>query len=175
MAVAILIPVGLVVAWVRAPHSEIAAFRKAIAAADRIVVRDGGFNCCGPVDDQSILFEVTDPAEIESVRANLEFAGTTGPCMCCGFPGIDWYQGTERIALTAVQHGKAIRWRGWADLRLTDASGEWFAQWLVAHGVKKEEIEIGLGGPRSDARRRALQAAQGRAKSTPPAAKGKGE
>ena len=44
-----------------------------IATADRIVVRDGGFDCCGPVDKEDILFEVTDLAEIREVLQNLEF------------------------------------------------------------------------------------------------------
>jgi len=94
------------------------AFRKAVAMADRVVVRDGGFDCCGPVDDEAILFEVTDPAEIKTVLMHLDFTGRTSPCECCGFPGIDWYRGKERIALTAMQHRKAMRWADGGDLCL---------------------------------------------------------
>ena len=36
-------------------------FYDAIQDADRLVVRDGGFNCCGSVSKQAILFEVTNP------------------------------------------------------------------------------------------------------------------
>ena len=31
-------------------------FGPAIAAADRIVVRADGFDCCGPVDESGVLF-----------------------------------------------------------------------------------------------------------------------
>jgi hypothetical protein len=127
-----------------------------MAVADRIVVRDGGFNCCGPVDDEAILFQVTSPSEIRTVREHLKFVGTTSPCNCCGFPGIDWYKGKERIALTAVQHGKALRW-GRDDLRLSAESCKWLTHWLVSHGVKEQEIEGGCGGPRRDLRRHAAR------------------
>jgi hypothetical protein len=140
----------LVTRYVKSPT---VAFPWATATADRIVVRDGGFDCCGPVDDESVLFEVTDPSEIKAVLANIEFTGTQFPCNCCGFPGIDWYRGKERLALTAVQHGKAIRWR-YADLRLSEKSREWIVRWLVGHGVNEKEIEGGCGGPRRDMRRR---------------------
>ncbi|MHB1033753.1 MAG: hypothetical protein ACYC35_14640 [Pirellulales bacterium] len=134
--------------------SPAARFRHAVAHADRIVVRDGGFDCCGPVDDEAILFQVTDPAEIEEVLANLEMAESRPHCACCGFPGIDFYRGQTRVALTSVQHGDAIRWSGWfCDLRLSQKSQEWLVGWLVKHGVSEKEIEQGNGGPRRGARR----------------------
>jgi hypothetical protein len=86
------------------------SLRWAIAKADRIVVRDGGFNCCSDVDSEVVLFEVTDPAEVQEVREHLLATGTGSQCGCCGFPGIDWYRGETRVALTAVQHGGALRW-----------------------------------------------------------------
>ena len=129
-----------------------ATFHRTIAAADRIVVRDGGFDCCGPVDDEAVLFEVTDPAEIKAVFEHLKFTGTTGSCACCGFPGIDWYHGHERLALTAVQHGLAIRFGG-LDWCLSKESRDWLTHWLVTHGVNTEEIAGGCGGPRRDLRK----------------------
>jgi hypothetical protein len=148
VAVILLVIVGRMVA----ARGFTAEFHDTLAGADRIVVRDGGFDCCGPVDDGAVLFEVTDPSEIKAVLKNLEFVSRGFPCMCCGFPGIDWYQGKQRIALTAVQHGQAIRMEG-SDWRLSDESRVWLTRWLTAHGVNKEEIQQGCGGPRKGLRR----------------------
>jgi hypothetical protein len=146
------VPILLVVwaAW-PVPATYVAGFDGTVASADRIVVRDGGYNCCGPVDDDAVLFAVTDRSEIESLLANLKFTGETRPCMCCGFPGIDWYNDGKRIALTAVQHGGAIRWDGCKhDLCLSGKSQDYLVQWLVGHGVNEKEIKGGCGGPRRD-------------------------
>jgi hypothetical protein len=136
-------------------------FHPAIAKADKVVVRDGGFDCCGKVDGDKILFTVTDPEEVKQVAAHLEFQSVTTTnslyesCMCCGSPGIDWYRDGRRIALTAVQHGHGIRWRGFATSRilgiqigygdgpLTKGSADWLVGWLAEHGVTgpKEEAE----------------------------------
>ena len=117
----------------------------AVAAwADRIVVRDGGFDCCVLVDDQRILFEVTDVQELEEVRKHIQLVPETPDtaCMCCGYPGMDWYRGPRRLALTGLQHGAAIRWRGFPmDARLTKASAEWMVTWLVRHGVSTEAAD----------------------------------
>jgi hypothetical protein len=135
----------------------------AVAKADRVVVRDGGFDCCGPVDNEDVLFEVANLSEIQELHANLKFEEqqTRRACMCCGFPGIDWYRGKDRLALAAVQHGKAIRWKGCpGDMAMTRESSEWLVAWLTRHGVNKTEIERGCGGPRRDAKRRAAKAGQ---------------
>ncbi|MCX7424878.1 MAG: tetratricopeptide repeat protein [Planctomycetia bacterium] len=135
-------------------------FSEAVAKTDRIVVRDGGFDCCGPVDTDVILFEVSEPSEIREVLDNLAFdeSQKKGHCNCCGFPGIDFYAGNERLALTAVQHGKAIRWNACpGDIGLTGESKQWLVEWLVRHGVQEAEIEGGCGGPRRDLRQRAAQ------------------
>jgi len=118
-------------------------FAKSIAFADRIVVRDGGFDCCGNVDEQDVLFVVTDKDEIETVRNNIRFVKrpSVGTCKCCGGPGMDWYKGDERIALTAFQHGKAIRWRGFSrhfgygDRPLTGKSKAWLKEWFKSHDL----------------------------------------
>lgn len=138
-----------VVNTIRGPQVRLS---DAVATADRIVVRDGGFDCCGSVDDEAILFETTDPGEIKTVLANLECTNTQSPCKCCGFPGIDWYEGKRRLAVTAIQHGKAIRW-GHSDWCLSETSREWIVRWLVKHGVSETEIDGGCGGPRRNDRR----------------------
>ena len=69
-----------------------------------------------------------------------------GGCLCCGWPGIDWYKGRKRLALTSVQHGHGIRWkefgtqyfgplRGYGDIPLTNESAIWLIEWLGSHGI----------------------------------------
>lgn len=134
-------------------------FGPAIAGADRIVVRADGFDCCYPVDETKVLFTVTSPKEIAEVANHIRFVSrsTTNSlgesCLCCGGPGIDWYRGEKRIVFTAMQHGRAIRWRGFSTLRilmfragngygdgpLTDESQIWLKKWFLSHGVGQSE------------------------------------
>ncbi|MCI5221353.1 MAG: hypothetical protein D3924_01380 [Candidatus Electrothrix sp. AR4] len=132
-------------------------FGPVIAEADRIVVRGGGFDCCGPVDETAVLFTVTEPEEVADVARHIRFTQRTTTnslseaCMCCGGPGIDWYKGKKRVALTAMQHGYAIRWRGFSTMRilgfrvgygdgpLTEESQAWLKEWFRSHGIEPEE------------------------------------
>lgn len=134
-------------------------FHPAVEHADRIVVRTGGFNCCRPLDETQVLFEVTDLREVADVRARIAFEAVTTTnsfnetCMCCGEPGMDWYRGKKRLALTAFQHGKGIRWNGFStgrflgvrfgygDAPLTDESQAWVRAWLASHGMQDMEAE----------------------------------
>lgn len=118
-------------------------FRATTASADRIVVRDGGYDCCGPVVGQKILFEITDERELKEVRNNLRFepGESFSACMCCGYPGIDWYRGNRRIALTGVQHMHSLRWKGFpGDAYLTEESSQWLGQWLKRHGLDDRRL-----------------------------------
>ncbi len=123
-------------------------FQHAIKGADRIVIRNGGFNCCGnDVDAQSILLEITDKEEIDEFNRSMKFQhrfmiSFETPCRCCGFPGIDWYRGTERIALTGMQHGRAVRWAGFrADESLTLEAAQWFESFRRENGLPKERSQ----------------------------------
>ena len=118
-----------------------ARFAASIRFADRIVVRDGGYNCCASVDNDRILFEVTDEEELREVQHELVLEpGRPGfQCMCCGYPGIDWYRGDRQLALTSIQHDEAIRWRGFpGDVALTPSASAWLVGWLKRHGVTTE-------------------------------------
>jgi hypothetical protein len=132
-------------------------FHPAIASADRIVVRADGFNCCRAIDETNVLFEVTDPRQVADVRAHMAFeaVATTNSlleaCLCCGAPGVDWYRGKKRLAMTALQHGKRVRWKGFSTARflgvrvgygdapLTTESSQWIHAWLASHGVGDAE------------------------------------
>lgn len=129
-------------------HGE---FQKTISTADAIVVRDGGFNWCHSVDGQKVLFRVTNAREIKEVAEHIKFRSpqALGGCMCSGFPGIDWYKDGKRIALTSVQHGIALRWKGFpgwkglpGDAHFTQESGKWVVTWLAKHGVADPEEEF---------------------------------
>ena len=65
---------GAVVVWKREPllrallynepvHLD-TAFHEAIAEADRIVIRQGGFDCCGPVSSDPVIFTVSGRAAV---------------------------------------------------------------------------------------------------------------
>ena len=121
-------------------------FHKLATKADRLVTRKGGSGCCGTVDDDEILFFTTNRNEIAKVNDLIRFETNQmwNACMCCGYPGLDWYAGNKRIALTSVQHGRAIRWNEFpGDALLTSASSKQLVEWLATHGITgpKEEIE----------------------------------
>jgi len=117
---------------------------KLIAGADRIVVRDGGFKDADGSTDDRILFEVTAPSQVKEVLENLELRKKQdlSRCACPGYPRLDWYQGKQRIALTSIQHGRAIRWKGFrGDAQLTGKSAEWLVHWLSRQGVDPNKIK----------------------------------
>ncbi len=128
-----------------APYAK--PFAKLISSADRVVVRDGGYDCCGPIEGQRILFEVTDPDELAELSNNLQFVRKepSRSCACCGWPGIDWYCGDRRVALTSIKHGAALRWTGFpGDAELTPESAEWLQQWLEKHDVTPADRQYDL-------------------------------
>jgi len=128
------------------PFTYTGQFHDAILPADRIVVRDGGFNCCSSVKGQPILLTVTNPVEIKEIFDHIQFVPMTNEilsgCLCCGYPGVDWYRGRKRLALTSIQHGMAIRWKHFAtdyigpfptygDAPLTLESAIWINGWMT--------------------------------------------
>jgi len=125
-------------------------FHKAIEKADLVVVRDGGFNCCKSADGDKILFKTSDPKEIKDLYDHISFSGKQNACLCCGHPGIDWYKGKKRLALTSMQHGRALRWSGfknfglnYADAYFTEDSEKWLCAWFEKHGVQLREEQGG--------------------------------
>ncbi len=123
-------------------RAEKAYFFKTISEADRIVVRDGGFDCCVPeeeIDRQPVLAVVTNAADVAAFTAMIRFEdgpSTGAYCMCCGHPGIDWWKGGERLALTSVQHGKGLRWRTFSDdYSFTAESASALSRWFEARGI----------------------------------------
>lgn len=117
-------------------------FHNIIKYADRMVIRNGGFGCCEPIDKQKVLTTITNLQELAEVYTNLQFVTKQdwGLCECCGYPGLDWYRGTNRLALTSVQHCDAIRWEGFpGDASLTENSRKWLRAWLKRRNIKTVE------------------------------------
>ena len=132
------------------PALAIKKFKELTGTADRIVIREGGFNCCGKVGttekDGKWLLVITNAAEIVEFNALFDFTEDCGGCMCCGCPGIDWYRKGKRIALTAMQHGHSLRWKGFksgsdkfGDCYYTDESKAKLTDWFKAHLPKLAE------------------------------------
>ena len=125
-------------------RAEKECFFRMVAEADRIVVRDGGFDCCTPeeiIDRQKVFVVITNAAEIAAFTAMIRFEDGPGggQCLCCGYPGIDWWKGGERVALTAVQHGLALRWSTFSDdYPFTKESSKTLVQWLKEHGISAD-------------------------------------
>jgi len=86
-------------------------FQSKLSLCDKIVVRDGGNTCHGNIDTDEILLTITEPNEIKKFIKSIEFSvfQRREACACCGWPGIDFYCGTERIMVTSVQHNKELR------------------------------------------------------------------
>ena len=119
---------------------------KAIIGADRIVVRDGGQVCCTTREEmlkQPIYFVVTNATEILQVVEHTDLAPTLrcNPCFCCGHPGIDWFRGSNRLAITTWKHGYGILMEDGFVGYLTPDSKAWLRNWLLSHGLKEDDIK----------------------------------
>ena len=119
--------------------SETDRFQEAVAEADRMVIRDGGFGCCTKPERDPVLLELKDPKEIAELRGIFKFNDrcSNSKCMCCGHPGIDWWKGDELLARTAVQHLTALRWeRFTGDAELTPEASDALTAWFAARNIK---------------------------------------
>ncbi len=119
--------------------SETERFQAAVAEADRVVIRDGGFGCCTKPERDPVLLELKDPKDIAELRRIFRFKdrGSNSECMCCGHPGIDWWKGDKLLARTAVQHLEALRWKRFhGDAELTSEAAEALTAWFAARGIK---------------------------------------
>lgn len=118
--------------------SETERFQAAVAKADRVVIRDGGFGCCTEPERDPVLLVLTDPKEIAELRGIFRFKdlGSNSSCMCCGHPGIDWWKGDELLARTAVQHLTALRWKRFnGDAELTPEASEALSAWFAGRSI----------------------------------------
>ena len=128
-------------------ETGIADFKKRIAQADKIVIRDGTVKWDLPTDKDPVLCTITDPKEItafnkmfvfveKAKKSDWEESDVGQPCRCEGGPGIDWWKGGEKVAQTALHHGKSLWWDGFTwDFFLTPSSTDEIAKWFSAHSI----------------------------------------
>jgi hypothetical protein len=112
--------------------------------ADKMIVRDGGRDCCASVNKDPVLFEVNDSKEIKEfiINMNIRNYQDSSFCECCGWPGIDFYKDGKRIAITSIKHGFLISWKNLpSDANLTKGTQKWLKKWLMKHGVKEKDID----------------------------------
>ena len=118
---------------------SVGSFTNLIATADKIVIRDGGYSCCGAkIDEQPVLLVVTNASEIAEFNAQIKFSldDDMSWCMCCGHPGIDWRKDGRRIALTSAHHGGSLRWCDFpCDMMFTPDSAKALAKWFKDRGL----------------------------------------
>ena len=129
-------------------------FRPRIARADKIVIRDGNVNWDKPTDKDPVLATITDPKEIAAFNRMFVFVEKSDKeewdpradiglgCGCPGGPGIDWWKGGEKLAQTALHHGKTVWWDGFTwDFVLTKKSQKAIADWLSSHSISLDNAK----------------------------------
>ena len=110
------------------------AFQSEIADADRVVIRKGGGGCHGDPDRDDVLYVITNKTELAEFGKMFRFSGSSMPCACCGYPGVDWWKGDKRIVLSAIHHGITLRVKGSSgDLRLWHFSRLALSKWFEEH------------------------------------------
>ena len=128
-------------------ETGVADFKKRVAQADKIVIRDGTVKWDRPTDKDPVLRTITDSKEIaafnkmfvfveKAKKSDWEPSDTGQPCRCEGGPGIDWWKDGEKLAQTALHHGKSLWWDGFTwDFFLTPSSKDEVAKWFSAHSI----------------------------------------
>ena len=136
-------------------ETGVADFKKRIAQADKIVIRDGTVKWDLPTDKDPVLRTITDPKEIaafnkmfvfveKAKKEDWEPSDVGQPCRCEGGPGIDWWKGGEKLAQTALHHGTSLWWDGFTwDFFLTPSSKDDVAKWFSTHSIDLK-IEGGM-------------------------------
>ncbi len=135
-------------AWCSAGQNDIVdpnpGFQKLIAGATKVVVRNGGDICCvSPKEtlNQEVYFIIEDSDVLRELAKNIVFLPATekNSCFCCGHPGIDWYVGDQRVALTGWKHGFGLM-AGGVVAFFTPESKTWMRKWLLEHGLTENQI-----------------------------------
>ena len=128
-------------------ETGVADFKKRVAQADKIVIRDGTVKWDRPTDKDPVLRTITDSKEIaafnkmfvfveKAKKSDWEPSDVGQLCRCEGGPGIDWWKGGEKLAQTALHHGKSLWWDGFTwDFFLTPSSKDEVAKWFSAHSI----------------------------------------
>ena len=129
------------------------AFQAEIADADRVVIRKGGGGCHGDPDKDDVLYVITNKTELAEFGKMFRFSGSSMPCACCGYPGVDWWKGNKRLVLSAIHHGHALGVKGFPgiNLRLSSSSRLALSKWFKEHCGIDIENDGGWTDHRDDA------------------------
>jgi hypothetical protein len=131
--------IGLAALWhgsLVGDQRQIMRFKSKIAGADRVVIRKGGGGCCSDQDKDDVLYVITNKTELAEFGKMFRFSGSSMPCGCCGYPGVDWWKGGERLVISAIHHGGALSVKGSADnLELSRFSRLALSKWFKEHCV----------------------------------------
>jgi len=122
-------------------------FHQIVAAADRIVIHPDGVKDDRPIDGETVLFQVTNDAQVRVVSKHIAFESPQqrDSCFCYGNPTIVWYQGDKQLACASLKHGEKLYWAGFpGDVQLAKESADWIVDWLSKHGVPgpKQQLEM---------------------------------
>lgn len=114
-----------------------------LSRVDRIRVIDGGV-ADGEVLGTDVLLDVHGRDHAQALSGALRISedpGGFGRCMCLGDPGLELFEGSQRLATLGHHHGLAIRWHGWkSDARLLAADP--ILDWFSARGVHGPRAEF---------------------------------
>jgi hypothetical protein len=117
-------------------------FHQVIAEADRVVIRDGGFVSPDSLTNQFVLAVIIKTNEIRKIYQNLQFKTNQQGSVCAGlgYPGVDWYKGTNLLALTAMHGCTTVSWEGFpSDAFLSKASTQWLRKWFASLKLDKSK------------------------------------
>lgn len=129
----------------------LAEFNAKIAAADRIVIRDGNFSWNQATDNDPVLYTIAGTKAVAEFNAMFAFVGKDERgkplsiglgCGCPGGPGIDWWKGETKLTQTALHHGEALWWDGFTwDFALTDKAKSSLAEWFKDKGIDLDKFD----------------------------------
>lgn len=125
------------VTWFAISNDPNATFQNAVQHSNEIVIHAKGYENTAS-RHRTVFLRMTDPDAISEFNSNIRFKRSFGGerCGCQGFPGIDWFHGTERIAYAGLQHETHVRWTPYSyDMPMTDTSRQWLARYMAQHGV----------------------------------------
>ena len=84
----------------------------------------------------NVLADISAKVEAATPEDPFGFLIRLDPSVTNDLPAIT-LRADERVALTAVQHGRALRWRAFSDdYPFTEESAQALARWFEEHGVR---------------------------------------
>ncbi|MFT3880575.1 MAG: tetratricopeptide repeat protein [Gemmatales bacterium] len=97
----------------------------------------------GCVRSSDVLLNTKDARAIEKLADCMKISEDPGSfkhCACLGGPAMEFYSGSELMAIIGLHHGHTIRWKRWHD-DATLLDGERLSQWLVDQGIARPRLE----------------------------------